>query len=166
MTKRTITCDVRNLYETLRNQNKTTILMNDCEVVEISDGESTWHDIVRQGSVTPIICDGETHTFIQNKDKSWSNVPTEDSGNHEVILTEEQFYLLSAIKPKDETTKTFSVAVTWEVWGRIEVEAKDKDELMQKLKDRDFVENLPLSPELNYVDDSYKIDFDSEIEEL
>lgn len=52
---------------------------------------SVWDDIVRQGGTIPIISDGESHTFIRNEDLTWSNVPTEDSGNHEVVLTSKQF---------------------------------------------------------------------------
>ena len=28
-------------------------------------------------------------SIIQNDDSTWSNIPTKDSGNHEVILTNE-----------------------------------------------------------------------------
>lgn len=95
MEKRTIVCDIENLYQCLKNSKKPLTLMNDCEVSKTTDGEWSWCDITRQGGTIPILCDGEVHTFIQNKDKTWSNVPTEDSGNHEVILTEQQFAYIS-----------------------------------------------------------------------
>lgn len=94
--KKTIICDVENLYKTIREKGLSTLLSNYCEVIEVSEGELTWHDIVQVGSTIPIICDGEKHTFIQNEDSTWSNIPTEDSSNHEVVLTSEQFAWLEA----------------------------------------------------------------------
>lgn len=89
--KKTITCNVENLYKTLKEKGLSTLLSNYCEVIEVTEGDLTWYDIVRQGGTIPIISDGDEHAFIQNENLTWSNIPTEDSGSHEVVLTSEQF---------------------------------------------------------------------------
>lgn len=54
----------------------------------------------------------------------------------------------------------YLIPVTYQSWGTVEVEAKDRDELFRKLNDRDFVDKMALPIESDYVDDSYAIDFE------
>ena len=50
--------------------------------------------------------------------------------------------------------KTYKVVVTWEVYGEIEVKAKNLQEACDKAN---FDTNIPL-PEANYVNGSFKVD--------
>lgn len=90
-------CDLENLYNALERKGRTTLL-NSCEVIKTEEDGLCWYDIVRLDSKTPIICDGEYHTFINNGNGTWSNVPTEDSGSHEVLLTQEEFEFISSYR--------------------------------------------------------------------
>jgi len=46
------------------------------------------------------------------------------------------------------------------VWGRVEVKHRDDADLMQKLQDPVFVDNMPLPETSDYIEDSYEIDFE------
>ena len=54
----------------------------------------------------------------------------------------------------------FSIPVTYEMWGRVTVEAKDERDLAKKLSSKDFIDELPLSENDEYIDDSFRIDTD------
>lgn len=55
----------------------------------------------------------------------------------------------------------FKVPVTYEVYGVVEVEAESIDDLMKKLDDTDFVNEMPLPDNPDYVDGTYSIDKDT-----
>lgn len=57
--------------------------------------------------------------------------------------------------------KTYKVPVVYQSWGIVEVEAESLDDLKQKLNDPDFIHEMPLPYEPDYVEDSYEIDHDS-----
>lgn len=68
----------------------------------------------------------------------------------------------------ENKNKVYSIPVSYEVYGRVEVEAKDKKDLMEKLKDYQFVSDMPLPDHPEYVDGSYEVDLyivDEEIED-
>lgn len=56
----------------------------------------------------------------------------------------------------------YRVPVTYKVFGHVFVEAKDREDLIKKLKDARFVENMPLATDDEYIEDSYEIAFDGE----
>lgn len=56
----------------------------------------------------------------------------------------------------------YKVPVTYRVFGHVFVEAKDKNELVKKLKDDRFVSDMPLATDDEYIEDSYEIDFEAE----
>lgn len=56
----------------------------------------------------------------------------------------------------------YRVPVTYRVFGHVFVEAKDKNELVKKLKDDRFVSDMPLATDDEYIEDSYEIDFEAE----
>lgn len=56
----------------------------------------------------------------------------------------------------------YRVPVTYKVFGHVFVEAKDRGDLVKKLKDARFVENMPLATDDEYIEDSYEIDFEGE----
>lgn len=56
----------------------------------------------------------------------------------------------------------YRVPVTYKVFGHVFVEAKDRKDLVKKLKDARFVENMPLPVNADYIEDSYVIDFEGE----
>lgn len=56
----------------------------------------------------------------------------------------------------------YKVPVTYRVFGHVFVEAKDKNELVKKLKDDRFVSDVPLAIDDEYIEDSYEIDFEAE----
>lgn len=56
----------------------------------------------------------------------------------------------------------YRVPVTYRVFGHIFVEAKDKKDLVKKLKDDRFVSDMPLATDDEYIEDSYEIDFEAE----
>lgn len=68
--------------------------------------------------------------------------------------------LLDTSKVEDEP-KIFKIPVSYSVWGIVEVEAKNEEELLLKLKDCSFVSEMPLPYHPEYVEDSYEIDFES-----
>ena len=59
----------------------------------------------------------------------------------------------------------FSVPVIYQVWGRVEIEAESVEDARKKLADPNFVDkmDIPLDPE--YIDDSYQVDVDGEMED-
>lgn len=56
----------------------------------------------------------------------------------------------------------YRVPVTYRVFGHVFVEAKDKKDLVKKLKDDRFVSDMPLATDDEYIEDSYEIDFEAE----
>lgn len=56
----------------------------------------------------------------------------------------------------------YKVPVTYRVFGHVFVEAKDKEDLVKKLKDERFVSDMPLATDDEYIEDSYEIDFEAE----
>ena len=54
----------------------------------------------------------------------------------------------------------YKVPVTFIGWGTVCVEAKNKEDLLEKLKYKDLLDELPLPDDWEYVDDSYEVDFD------
>ena len=56
----------------------------------------------------------------------------------------------------------YRVPVTYRVFGHVFVEAKDKKDLVKKLKDERFVSDMPLATDDEYIEDSYEIDFEAE----
>jgi hypothetical protein len=56
----------------------------------------------------------------------------------------------------------YRVPVTYRVFGHVFVEANDRKDLIKKLKDARFVENMPLATDDMYIEDSYEIDFEGE----
>lgn len=50
----------------------------------------------------------------------------------------------------------YRVPVTYKVFGHVFVEAKDREDLVKKLKDARFVENMPLATDEEYIENSYK----------
>lgn len=59
--------------------------------------------------------------------------------------------------------RTWSIPVTWEMYGRVEIEAETKEEAIEIFKD--VMQELPLPEESYYVDDSFELSTDN-IEEL
>lgn len=57
--------------------------------------------------------------------------------------------------------KTFKVPVLYQVWGLVEVEAESKEALLQNLSDPEFIRNMSLPDEPEYVEDSFEIDTES-----
>ena len=56
----------------------------------------------------------------------------------------------------------YKVPVTYRVFGHVFVEAKDKKDLIKKLKGDRFVSDMPLATDDMYIEDSYEIDFEGE----
>ena len=56
--------------------------------------------------------------------------------------------------------KTFRVGVSYEVYGTVEVEAIDLADLKKRLKDEDFVHDMDLPEEPEYMDETYVVDLD------
>lgn len=56
----------------------------------------------------------------------------------------------------------YKVPVTYKVFGHVFVEAKDRKDLIKKLKDDRFVSDMPLATDDEYIEDSYVIDFEGE----
>lgn len=54
----------------------------------------------------------------------------------------------------------FTIPVAYEVWGRVTVDAEDERDLAKKLSSKDFIDDMPLPDEPEYVEDSYQIDTD------
>lgn len=58
--------------------------------------------------------------------------------------------------------KKYKVPVVFMSWGLVEVEAENKQDLLKKLNDADFVnEEMPLPDDPEYVEDSFEVDFES-----
>lgn len=57
--------------------------------------------------------------------------------------------------------KTYKVPVVFTSWGLVEVEAENKEDLLRKLNDYDYVCEMPLPDEPEYVEESFEIDFDA-----
>lgn len=56
----------------------------------------------------------------------------------------------------------YRVPVTYRVFGHVFVEAKDRKDLIKKLKADRFVSDMPLATDDMYIEDSYEIDFEGE----
>lgn len=54
----------------------------------------------------------------------------------------------------------YKVPVSWMFTGDVTVQAKDKADLLQKLCDRQFREEMPLGEDPEYVDDSFRLDWE------
>lgn len=52
----------------------------------------------------------------------------------------------------------FSIPVAYEVWGRVTVNAKDQHDLVKKLRSKNFIADMELPDDPDYVEDSYVID--------
>jgi hypothetical protein len=52
----------------------------------------------------------------------------------------------------------FSIPVAYEMWGCVNVQAKDERDLAKKLKSKDFINKMPLPDDPSYVEESYEID--------
>ena len=50
--------------------------------------------------------------------------------------------------------------MTFTGWGIVCVEAKNREHLLEKLKEKNVLHELPLPDDWEYVDDSYEVDFD------
>lgn len=48
------------------------------------------------------------------------------------------------------------------MFGHVFVEAKDRKDLIKKLKDDRFVSDMPLATDDMYIEDSHEIDFEGE----
>lgn len=57
--------------------------------------------------------------------------------------------------------KQFKVPVLFMSWGLVEVEAKNKEDLLKKLNDSEFVNEMSLPDDSDYVEDSFEVDFES-----
>lgn len=80
----------------------------------------------------------------------------------EVEKTTGSNIFIAALGEIRKARKKYKVPVLFMSWGLVEVEAEDKEDLLKKLKDPDFVnEEMPLPDDQDYVEDSYEIDFDS-----
>lgn len=62
---------------------------------------------------------------------------------------------------KEPITKTYRVPVVFQSWGLVDVEAVNRDDLLKKLNDKRFVDEMSLPDKSDYVDDSFEIDFES-----
>lgn len=60
----------------------------------------------------------------------------------------------------ENKTKIYRVPVIFEAWGLVDVEAKDEKDLIRKLKNKDFVDEMEIPSNWDYVEDSYKIEFE------
>lgn len=54
----------------------------------------------------------------------------------------------------------YKVGAVYQNFGYLKIEADSKEDLLQKLHDKRFVDELPLPDNENYVDDSFEIDFE------
>lgn len=61
---------------------------------------------------------------------------------------------------KKHETKTFKVPVVYSSFGFVEIEALDKEDLLNNLRKKAFIDKIKLPKESSYVDDSLEIDFD------
>lgn len=52
----------------------------------------------------------------------------------------------------------FSIPVTYETWDCVTVQANDERDLAKKLRSKNFIDEMSLPDDDNYVDDSFKID--------
>lgn len=100
--------------------------------------------------------DEEVMLYLQDKSYKEDFTIRESLEDFEDYLNHLDLLIFKLSKPK-----TYTVPVVYESWGTVEVEAKDRDDLLMKLKDNDFVDGMSLPIEPEYVDDSYEIDFDS-----
>ncbi len=57
--------------------------------------------------------------------------------------------------------KTYTVFVSWEMYGHIEVQANSVEEAM---KEAETGENIFLPPDGSYVEDSFQVDYDATVE--
>ena len=59
-----------------------------------------------------------------------------------------------------------SIPVVYQVWGRVEIEAASVEDARKKLSDPDFVSEMGLPSEPEYLEDSYEIDTEGEMKDL
>lgn len=62
---------------------------------------------------------------------------------------------------KTTDRKEYTVPVMFRSWGTVKVVAKDKEDLIKKLNDSEFVSCMSLPTDAEYIDDSFEIDFDN-----
>lgn len=55
-----------------------------------------------------------------------------------------------------ELLKDYYIPVTWEVWDKVKVEAKTLKEAIEYIKE--YIEEIPLGTEPEYIDGSYRVD--------
>ncbi|MGF7010555.1 hypothetical protein M2146_001079 [Lachnospiraceae bacterium PF1-22] len=86
------------------------------------------------------------------------------------LLTELKDFVYCAINSsrsrealKSEEGLEFDVPVTYESWGLVKVKANSKSDLLRKLNNPDFIAKMPLPVNPEYLDESYRIDFDSDV---
>ena len=63
-------------------------------------------------------------------------------------------------------TKRFLVPVMYQVWGRVEIEAESIEDARKKLADPNFIDKMDMPLNQEYIDDSYQVDVDGEMEDL
>lgn len=87
-------CDVEKLYNWLPEHSKTLSDGSELVFVDGFDGEveSAYCDIVSPDGYKAIL-DGEVHQFVQNDNKSWTNIPNEIN-SATITLTQEEFEVL------------------------------------------------------------------------
>lgn len=90
-------CDTKKLYDWLPENSK--VLSDGSEVVFVDgpcfgDGEDecTYCDILSSDGY-PVVFEGEVHQFVQNNNKSWTNIPSEGN-SFTITLTQEEFEIL------------------------------------------------------------------------
>lgn len=54
----------------------------------------------------------------------------------------------------------YYIPVTYQSYGLVPIEAKDKADVIKKLSSKDFIDNMPLPDEPEYIEDSFRIDTD------
>lgn len=59
--------------------------------------------------------------------------------------------------------KTYKVPTVFNAWGVVEVKAENKEDLERKLNDKEFMDELPLPTEWEYVYDTYEVDYESAV---
>lgn len=75
------------------------------------------------------------------------------------------FYtLLPCDSPREKKMRTFSIPVTWDVYGTVEVEAESAEEALKEF--RKIEDSCGLPTEMFYVEDSFRVSDDDEKELL
>ena len=56
--------------------------------------------------------------------------------------------------------KIFKVPVQYSVYGTVDIEAESYNDLLEKLNNKNFISNMDLPDNPQYVEDSYEIDYE------